>query len=76
MPSLPTVDGRQAVIAFEKLGFSVVRIQGSHHIMEKPGHRYVLSVPVHRGETIPRGTLRGLIRAAEITVEEFVGLCD
>ncbi|HBO42577.1 MAG TPA: hypothetical protein DD670_01305 [Planctomycetaceae bacterium] len=70
MPSLPAVDGRQAIRAFEKLGFSVVRIQGSHHIMEKAGHRYVLSVPVHRG------TLRSVIRAADITVEEFVGLCD
>ncbi len=74
MSSLPVITGQEAVKAFSKLGFSVARIKGSHHIMKKEGHRYVLSVPVHAGKTLAQGTLRGLIRAAEITEEEFAEL--
>ncbi|MBN2023326.1 MAG: type II toxin-antitoxin system HicA family toxin [Pirellulales bacterium] len=76
MPNLPAVNGKQAIRAFERLGFSVVRIDGSHHIMKKPGHCYVLTVPVHSGRVLPNGTLRGLIRAASIAPEEFAKLVD
>jgi hypothetical protein len=41
--------------------------------MLKPGHIASLSIPQHR-ELAP-GTLRSLIRAAGLTVEEFRGLC-
>jgi predicted RNA binding protein YcfA (HicA-like mRNA interferase family) len=76
MSSLPSVTGKQAVKAFGKLGFRVVRITGSHHIMRKDGHPYLLSVPVHSGQTLKTGTLRSLIRAAGITPEQFAKLLD
>jgi predicted RNA binding protein YcfA (HicA-like mRNA interferase family) len=76
MSSLPAVNGRQAIRAFEKLGFSVARIEGSHHIMKKPDHEFLLTIPVHGNRTLASGTLRSLIRAAGITVEEFVDLVD
>jgi len=72
MSDLPVVTGEQAVSAFCKFGFCVVRIKGSHHIMKKSEHRNILVVPVHKGEDLKKGTLRGLIAAAEITVDEFV----
>ena len=72
MSKLPAVTGRQAVTAFSKIGYSVRRTTGSHHIMAKSGHR-LLSIPVHGNKTLKPGTLRGLIRGAGITVEEF---CD
>jgi predicted RNA binding protein YcfA (HicA-like mRNA interferase family) len=58
------------VRAFEKLGWNVARQRGSHIILVKDGERATLSVPDHR--TIAKGTLRGLIRAARVTIEEFV----
>ncbi len=76
MSSLPVVTGEDAIKAFSKLGFSVARVNGSHHIMKREGHRFLLTVPVHSGQTLKRGTLRGLIRAAEITREEFAELLD
>jgi predicted RNA binding protein YcfA (HicA-like mRNA interferase family) len=74
MSDVPSVTGEQAVSAFAKLGFSVVRVKGSHHIMKKPGHRYNLSVPVHKGKTVKKGTLCSLIEAAGITIAEFTAL--
>jgi hypothetical protein len=45
---------------------------GSHLVMAKPGARANLSIPQHKELTV--GTLRALIRAAGMTVDEFLGL--
>ena len=72
MARLPTVSGRQAVAAFERAGFEVKRQRGSHVILVKAGITATLSVPDHR--QLKPGTLRALIRKAELTVDEFVEL--
>ena len=69
MPALPVISGREARRAFEKLGWEFARQRGSHMILVKAGHPATLSVPDHR--EVARGTLRSLIRAAGLTVEEF-----
>ena len=69
MPPLPVVSGAEAVRAFERAGWRQERQRGSHVVMIKPCHIASLSVPQHR-ELAP-GTLRALIRASGMTVEEF-----
>ncbi len=76
MSELPPVTGRQAIAAFRKAGFEVVRIRGSHHVLKKAGHRYLLTVPVHGSNPLKPGTLRRLIRDAGLTVEQFAQLLD
>ena len=76
MPSLPSLPGMDVVAAFEKLGFKVARIESSHYILKKPGYKYNLSVPVHGQKNIKPGTLRTLIRKAEITLERFCEVLD
>jgi predicted RNA binding protein YcfA (HicA-like mRNA interferase family) len=73
MSKLPKVNGREA---FTKAGFSVARTTGSHHIMKKDGHRNVLSVPVHASTDLKPGTLRSLIKASGLTVDEFLRLMN
>jgi len=70
MPALPSVSGERAVRVFQKAGWIKDRQRGSHVILIKPGHAASLSVPQHR-ELAP-GTLRALIRAAGMSVDEFV----
>ena len=72
MSRLPTVTGKEALDAFTRLGFSLVRISGSHHIMKRPGHPFMLSVPVHKNKALKPGTLRSLVNDAGVTVDEFV----
>ena len=72
MTSLPSVSGERAVKAFQKAGWSKDRQRGSHVILIKRGQAASLSVPQHR-ELAP-GTLRALIRAAGMSVDEFVAL--
>lgn len=69
MPKLPTLSGRDVVRVFEKLGWAVARQSSTHIVMTKEGEVASLSVPDHR--TVAKGTLRGLIRAANLTVDEF-----
>jgi len=69
MTRLPVVSGAQAVKAFERAGWHVDRQRGSHVILLKAGHIASLSVPQHR-ELAP-GTLRTLIRAAEMDTDDF-----
>jgi predicted RNA binding protein YcfA (HicA-like mRNA interferase family) len=71
MAALPVLSGRKAVRAFENLGWQVARKRGSHIILVKAGEITTLSIPDHK--EVAKGTLRSLIRAAGITVEEFAG---
>ena len=72
MPRLPLISGSQAVKAFQRAGWRVDRQRGSHVVLLKAGHIASLSVPQHK-ELAP-GTLRSLLRTAEMTVEEFTQL--
>jgi len=65
------VSGKEAVAAFEKAGFYLSRISGSHHILKKDGHRHRLSIPVHAGKTVGVGLLKSQIENAGLTVGEF-----
>ena len=70
MAELPAVSGKDAVRAFENAGWLQARQESSHVIMKKSGHRAALSVP--QDSVLAKGTLRRLIRDADMTVEEFV----
>ena len=72
MGRLNTVSGKEAARAFEKAGWHTVGQVGSHLVMIKPGVRANLSIPQHNELSI--GTLRALIRHAEMTVDEFLAL--
>jgi len=72
MAVLPSVSGERAVRVFQNAGWSKDRQRGSHVILIKPGHAASLSVPQHR--VVAPGTLRALIRAAGMSVEEFAAL--
>lgn len=70
MARLPVLSGRDVVRTFQSLGWQVARQAGSHVILVRDGHAATLSVPDHA--EVARGTLRSLIRAAGLTVAEFV----
>jgi predicted RNA binding protein YcfA (HicA-like mRNA interferase family) len=67
---LPVLSGKEVVRIFEIFGWEVSRQRGSHIIMTKESEIVTLSIPNHK--EVARGTLRSLIRSANLTVEEFV----
>ena len=68
MPKLPHVSGRDAVRAFERLGFVQLRQKGSHLIMRRGAVGCI--IPMHR--EIKIGTLTGVLRQAGVSAEEFI----
>lgn len=66
MPKVPGVNHLDAVRAFEKAGFGVVR-QGKHIVMTD-GVR-ILTIPRHN--PVNAYTMGGIVRDAGLTVEKF-----
>jgi predicted RNA binding protein YcfA (HicA-like mRNA interferase family) len=72
MGKLANISGKETAKAFSKRGWQVIGQVGSHVVMSKAGQRANLSIPQHKELSI--GTLRALIRASGMTVDEFVDL--
>lgn len=72
MARLANISGKEAVKAFSKAGWQVMGQVGSHVVLSKSDVRANLSVPQHKELSL--GTLRALIRAAGMTVDQFLTL--
>ena len=72
MSKLPQVSGSDVVRALQQIGFSVRRQHGSHIIMRRNDPFTQTVVPNHR--QIDRGTLRAILRQADLSVEDFTKL--
>ncbi len=72
MSRLGSYTGQEVVKAFQKTGWRITRRRSSHVILEKEGQEATLSVPVHKGKNVKRGTLRDLIRDAGMSVDQFL----
>lgn len=70
MALLPVLSGKEVVKIFQSFGWVLARQSSSHMIMTKAGEIATLSIPNHKN--VAKGTLRSLIRSANLTVEEFV----
>lgn len=74
--ALPVVSGRKAIKALTKAGFRVAGRRGSHmKLKKKVGDKvFVVIVPDHA--ELARGTLKSILRQANITREKFLKLLE
>jgi predicted RNA binding protein YcfA (HicA-like mRNA interferase family) len=72
MSGLPVISGTDCVRALERAGFIRNRQKGGHIVMRRANPFAQVVVPDHK--TLDRGTLRGIIRQAGMTVDQFVEL--
>ncbi len=68
MPKLPRISGSEAIRILKRLGFDQVRQSGSHVVLRRDHKGCV--VPLHKELKV--GTLAGLLRQADVSVEEFI----
>ncbi len=66
MPKLPGINHKEAVRAFKKAGFRVIR-EGKH-ISMSDGRRIII---IPRANPINAFTMAGIIKDAGLTIEEF-----
>ena len=72
MARLPVLKGEELIEILKKMGFRIVRQKGSHVRLKHPDGR-VTTVPVHKGENIPKGLLRKIIREdLQMELKEFI----
>jgi len=69
MSKLHVISGKDCVKVLEKIGFTVKRQEGSHIVMRRENPFNQLVVPNHK--TLDRGTLRAIIRQADLSVSDF-----
>jgi predicted RNA binding protein YcfA (HicA-like mRNA interferase family) len=55
----------------EKSGWTLARIQGSHFIYTKEGHKARISVPVHGNRMLKKGLMMHLMRVAGLRDEDL-----
>ena len=72
MTKPPLLSGTKIVKAFEKLGYYRASQKGSHIKIRNDTRQITLIIPDHK--EVDRWTLRGIIRDAELTIEEFIHL--
>jgi len=72
--ALPVVSGRKVVKALTKAGFRVAGRRGSHIKLKRKvdGKVFVVIVPDHA--ELARGTLKSILRQANITRDAFLKL--
>ena len=71
MTRLPIVSGNKVIKALSKIGYYFFSQRGSHVKLKHP-ERKTLVIPLHK--ELDRGTLRAIIKAADLNVDEFIEL--
>jgi predicted RNA binding protein YcfA (HicA-like mRNA interferase family) len=60
------ISGKELCAKLKEAGWTLKRINGSHHIFGKSGERKIIVVPVHGNQTIKPGLALRIARDASI----------
>ncbi|HEV8159281.1 MAG TPA: type II toxin-antitoxin system HicA family toxin [Pyrinomonadaceae bacterium] len=67
---MKSVSGKGFAKILEKRGWTLLRVQGSHHVYGKSGNEVRLSVPVHKNQTLKIGLLKHFLKQAGLTEQD------
>jgi len=68
---MKSISGKEFGKVLEGHGWTLLRVQGSHHIYGRSGSEVRLSVPVHGNQTLKRGLLRHLMKLANLSENDL-----
>ena len=69
---MKSISGKQLCKIIEQRGWILQRITGSHHIYQNPGFDKILSIPVHKNADLKVGTLKALMKIADLAEEDLM----
>ena len=72
MSRIPSISGKDCIKALKKIGFYQKRRESSHVILRRDNPFAQIVVPDH--QQLAKGTLRAIIRDADLSIEEFIAL--
>jgi predicted RNA binding protein YcfA (HicA-like mRNA interferase family) len=68
---MKSVSGKELCKVVESYGWELKRTRGSHHIYSKEGVELILVIPVHGNRDLPIGTLKSIMKDAELSEEDL-----
>jgi len=68
---MKSVSGKDFAKILERLGWSLLRVQGSHHIYGKAGSEIRISIPIHGNQSLKTGLVRHFIKLAGLTENDL-----
>ena len=70
------LSGKDFVKLLEKLGFIIIRINGSHYRLKHEDGR-ITTIPVHKNNDLPKGLMKKIIRDdLKLDLEDFEKLVE
>ncbi len=68
---MKSLSGKELAKLLEKFGWSLARVNGSHHIYIKSGRTERISVPIHANKDIKLGLLKHILKTAGISEKDI-----
>jgi predicted RNA binding protein YcfA (HicA-like mRNA interferase family) len=68
---MKSVSGKEFAKLLERQGWSLLRVQGSHHIYGRAGINVRLSVPIHANQALKAGLLKHLMKLAGLSESDL-----
>lgn len=69
---MKSYSGKAFCKVLEKHGWILIRVNGSHHVYRKKGNNFAISVPVHSNQDLKIGTLKSIMKQANLTEEDLI----
>ena len=65
------VSGKELARIVQQRGWTLARINGSHHVFTTPGRRERLVIPIHGNQPLKIGLLRSMMKLANLQESDF-----
>ena len=65
------VSGRELARIVQRRGWTLARIQGSHHVFTMAGRRERIVIPIHGNQPLKQGLLRSLMKIAGLREDDL-----
>lgn len=69
---MKSISSKQLCKIVEQKGWVLKKVTGSHHIYENSDSEKIMSIPVHRNQDLKIGTLRALMKIAQLSEEDLL----
>ena len=68
---MKSISGKKLCKIVEKKGWILKKVTGSHHIYIKQDENKIISIPVHRNQDLKLGTLRSIMKIAQLSEDDL-----
>jgi predicted RNA binding protein YcfA (HicA-like mRNA interferase family) len=72
MPNIKNLSGKEVIKILESFGFEQLRQKGSHIILIKKTESGKIGCVVPNHKEVKFGTIKGILKQANITIKDFI----